>query len=86
MRDIMNEKTSVKNRFGFRKLSVGLTTVFLGSIFFLSSGQPPHTAEVSANSNANGEATSNKDAKAHVTDSLIALNGPNGPEGVEKLG
>ena len=57
MRDIMNEKTSVKNRFGFRKLSVGLTIVFLGSIFFLSSGQPAHTAEVSANSNANGEAT-----------------------------
>ena len=61
-------------------------------IFFLSSGQPAHTAEVSANSNANGEATSNKDAKAHVTDSLIALNGPKGlegpqgPEGVEKLG
>ena len=54
--------------------------------FFLSSGQPAHTAEVSANSNANGEATSNKDAKAHVTDSLIALNGPKGPEGVEKLG
>ena len=55
-------------------------------IFFLSSGQPAHTAEVSANSNANGEATSNKDAKAHVTDSLIALNGSKGPEGVEKLG
>lgn len=68
------------------KLSVSLTTVFLVSIFFLSSGQPAHTAEVSANSNANGEATSNKDAKAHVTDSLIALNGPKGPEGVEKLG
>lgn len=65
---------------------MGLITVFLGSIFFLSSGQPAHTAEVSANSNANGEATSNKDAKAHVTDSLIALNGPKGPEGVEKLG
>ena len=57
MRDITNEKTSVKNRLGFRKLSVDLTTVFLGSIFFLSSGQSAHTAEVGASSNADGEAT-----------------------------
>lgn len=54
--------------------------------FLLKFWTTAHPAEVSANSNANGEATSNKDAKAHVTDSLIVLNGPKGPEGVEKLG
>ena len=41
----------------------------------------------SKESSASREVTSNKDAKAHVTDSLIALKeGPQGPEGVEKLG
>ncbi len=41
----------------------------------------------SKESSASREATSNKDAKAHVTDSLIALKeGPQGLEGVEKLG
>lgn len=33
-----------KNRFGFRKLSVGLTTVFLGSIFFFGGTQVAHAA------------------------------------------
>lgn len=43
----INDQIHEKNRFSFRKLSVGLTTVFLGSIFFLAGGQAVH-ADVSA--------------------------------------
>lgn len=42
----INGQIHEKNRFGFRKLSVGLTTVFLGSIFLLAGGQAVH-ADVS---------------------------------------
>lgn len=48
-----NAKFNGKERFGFRKLSIGLATVALGTTFFLSNGQLVHADE-----NNNQEPTS----------------------------
>lgn len=44
-----NAKLNGKEKFCFRKLSVGLAAVALGTTFFLSSGQLVHADETSAN-------------------------------------
>lgn len=61
-RRIMDKK-EVKNRFSFRKLSTGLATVFLGSIFFWTNGQ---TVQADSVESASEQAVQNFDSQAQA--------------------
>ncbi|WP_071428488.1 mucin-binding protein [Lactobacillus acidophilus] len=71
------DKKEVKNRFSFRKLSTGLATVFLGSIFFWTNGQ---TVQADSVEPASEQAVQNVDSQvqAYNTVSENTVNEENG--------
>lgn len=75
-RRIMDKK-EVKNRFSFRKLSTGLATVFLGSIFFWTNGQ---TVQADSVEPASGQAVQNVDSQAQA-DNTVSENTVNEENG-----
>ena len=71
------DKKEVKNRFSFRKLSTGLATVFLGSIFFWTNGQ---TVQADSVEPASGQAVQNVDSQAQA-DNTVSENTVNEENG-----
>ena len=71
-----NAKLNGKQKFGFRKLSVGLAAVALGTTFFLSNGQLVH-ADVENNTQTSEAKTEEVDSQSQST--------PNQDEHVEKV-
>ena len=71
-----NAKLNGKQKFSFRKLSVGLAAVALGTTFFLSNGQLVH-ADVENNTQTSEAKTEEVDSQSQST--------PNQDEHVEKV-
>lgn len=71
------DKKEVKNRFSFRKLSTGLATVFLGSIFFWTNGQ---TVQADSVEPASEQAVQNVDSQAQA-DNTVSENTVNEENG-----
>lgn len=71
------DKKEVKNRFSFRKLSTGLATVFLGSIFFWTNGQ---TVQADSVELASEQAVQNVDSQAQA-DNTVSENTVNEENG-----
>ncbi|AZN77273.1 mucus-binding protein [Lactobacillus acidophilus] len=71
------DKKEVKNRFSFRKLSTGLATVFLGSIFVWTNGQ---TVQADSVEPASEHAVQNVDSQAQA-DNTVSENTVNEENG-----
>ncbi|MFA7716940.1 YSIRK-type signal peptide-containing protein [Lactobacillus acidophilus] len=71
------DKKEVKNRFSFRKLSTGLATVFLGSIFFWTNGQ---TVQADSVEPASEQAVQNVDSQVQA-DNTVSENTVNEENG-----